>query len=72
MPLDLYRTLQLCLAITNDLSLAIGITRINQKGILMQLGHQSNSYDLMLTLWTPAPRELDLAHKRVVYDLMST
>jgi hypothetical protein len=47
MPLDVYRILQLRLAITNDPSLAIGITRIDWKGILMQLGHQSNSYDLM-------------------------
>jgi hypothetical protein len=47
MPLDLYRILQLRLAITNDPSLAIGITRIDWKGILMHLGHQSNSYNLM-------------------------
>jgi hypothetical protein len=43
----IYRNLHLCLAIGNKLSLAIGITRIDQKRILMQLGHQSNSYDLM-------------------------
>jgi hypothetical protein len=47
MPLDFYRNLQLRLAITNDISLAISLTRIDQKEILMQLGHQSNSYDLM-------------------------
>jgi hypothetical protein len=46
-PLDLDRTLQLHLAITNDLFLAIGITRIDREGILIQLGHQSNFYDLM-------------------------
>jgi hypothetical protein len=38
----IYRNLHL-----NDLSLAIGITRIDQKGIIIQLGHQSNSNDLM-------------------------
>jgi hypothetical protein len=26
----------------------------------------------LLALRTPAPRELDLVHKRVVYELMST
>jgi hypothetical protein len=43
----IYRNLHLCLAIANDLSLAIEIIRIDWKEILMQLGHQSNSYDLM-------------------------
>jgi hypothetical protein len=43
----IYRNQHLCLAIANDLSLAIGITRIDQKEILMQPGYQSNSYDLM-------------------------
>jgi hypothetical protein len=40
---DIYHNLHLCLAIVNDLSLAIGITWIDHKEILMQLGHQSNS-----------------------------
>jgi hypothetical protein len=31
----------------NDLSLAIGVTRIDQKVIVMQLGYQFNSYNLM-------------------------
>jgi hypothetical protein len=43
----IYRYLHLCLAITNDLSLAIEFTRIDQKAVLMQLGYQSNSYNLM-------------------------
>jgi hypothetical protein len=43
----IYRGLQLCLAIANDLSLAIGSSRIDQKFTLMQLGHQLNSFDLM-------------------------
>jgi hypothetical protein len=43
----IYRSLYLCLAIANDLSLAIGSTRIDQKVIVMQLGYQFNSYDLM-------------------------
>jgi hypothetical protein len=43
----IYHGLQLCLAIANDLSLAIGSSRIEQKVILMQLGHQLNSYNLM-------------------------
>jgi hypothetical protein len=34
----IYRNLYLCLAIANDLSLAIGFTRIDRKVILMQLG----------------------------------
>jgi hypothetical protein len=45
--LAIYHNLHLRLAITNDVSLAMGIIRIDQKGILMQLGHQSNLYDLM-------------------------
>jgi hypothetical protein len=43
----IYRNLHLCLAIANDLSLATGFTRIDQKVTLMQLGHQFNSYNLM-------------------------
>jgi hypothetical protein len=33
--------------IANKLSLAIRFTRIDRKVILMRLGHQSNSYNLM-------------------------
>jgi hypothetical protein len=43
----IYCNLHLRLAIANDLSLAIGFTGIDQKVILMQLGYQSNSYNLM-------------------------
>jgi hypothetical protein len=43
----IYRSLQLCLVIANDVSLAIGSSRIDQKVTLMQLGHQFNSYNLM-------------------------
>jgi hypothetical protein len=43
----IYRDLYLCLAIANDLSLAIGFTQIDQKVTLMQLGHQFNTYNLM-------------------------
>jgi hypothetical protein len=43
----IYRGLQLCLAITNDLSLAIGSTRVDWKVSLMQLRHLFNSYNLM-------------------------
>jgi hypothetical protein len=45
--LALYHGLQLYLAIANDLSLAIGSSRIDRKVTLIQLGHQFNSYDLM-------------------------
>jgi hypothetical protein len=45
----IYRRLPLCLAITNDLSLAIGVTRIDRRVIIMQLGYQLNSYYLMHT-----------------------
>jgi hypothetical protein len=44
---DIYHGLHLRLAIANDLSLAIGFTRIDRKVILMRLGYQSNSYNLM-------------------------
>jgi hypothetical protein len=43
----IYRSLHLCLVTANDLSLAIGVTRIDQKVIIMQLGYQFNSYHLM-------------------------
>jgi hypothetical protein len=39
----IYHNLHLRLVIANDLSLAIGFTRIDQKIILMHLEHQSNS-----------------------------
>jgi hypothetical protein len=42
-----YRNLQLCLAIANDLSLAIGSTRVDWNVSLMQLRRQFNSYNLM-------------------------
>jgi hypothetical protein len=43
----IYRSLHLRLAIANDLSLVIGVTRIDQKVVVMQLGYQANSYNLM-------------------------
>jgi hypothetical protein len=43
----IHRGLHLCLVIANDLSLAIGFTRIDRKVVLMQLGYQSSSYNLM-------------------------
>jgi hypothetical protein len=43
----IYHSLHLHLAIANDLSLVIGVTRIDQKVILMHLGYQFNSYNLM-------------------------
>jgi hypothetical protein len=43
----IYRSLHLRLAIANDLSQTIGFTRIDQKIILIQLGQQFNSYNLM-------------------------
>jgi hypothetical protein len=43
----IYRGLHLHLTIANDLSLAIGFTMIDQKVILMRLGYQSKSYNLM-------------------------
>jgi hypothetical protein len=46
-PLAIYRNLHLCLAIANDLSLAIGSSMIDRKVTLIQLGHQFNSYNLM-------------------------
>jgi hypothetical protein len=43
----IYHDLQLRLAITNDLSLVIGSTRVDWKVSLMQLRHPFNSYNLM-------------------------
>jgi hypothetical protein len=43
----IYHSLHLRLAITNILSLVIGVTRIDRKVIIMQLGYQANSYNLM-------------------------
>jgi hypothetical protein len=43
----IYRGLHLRLAIANDLALAVGFTRIDWKVILMQLGYQFNSYNLL-------------------------
>jgi hypothetical protein len=45
--LTIYHIQHLHLAIANDLSLAMGFTRIDQKVIIMQLGHQFNSYKLI-------------------------
>jgi hypothetical protein len=43
----IYHILHLRLAIANDLSLVIGVARIDEKAFVMQLGYQSNSYNLM-------------------------
>jgi hypothetical protein len=43
----IYHDRQLRLTIDDDLSLAIGSRRTDQKVILPQLGYQSNSYNLM-------------------------
>jgi hypothetical protein len=45
--LAINRGLHLHIAMTNDLSLAIGSSRIDRKVTLMQLGHQLHSYNLM-------------------------
>jgi hypothetical protein len=45
--LTIYRGLHLRQAIANDLCLAIGFTRIDREVMLMQLGYQSNSCNLM-------------------------
>jgi hypothetical protein len=45
--LAIYRGLHPRLTTANDLSLAIGFIRIDQKVILMQLDYQFNSYNLM-------------------------
>jgi hypothetical protein len=42
-----YRGLHIRLAKVIDLSLAIVLTRVDQKVNLMQLGHHFNSYNLM-------------------------
>jgi hypothetical protein len=47
--LAIYRGLYLHLSIAIDLSLVIGVTRIDRKVVLMQLGYQINSYNLMHT-----------------------
>jgi hypothetical protein len=43
----IYHNLQLRLAIANDLSQAIGLSRIDWKVTIRQIGHQFNSYNLM-------------------------
>jgi hypothetical protein len=43
----IYHTLHLHLAIANELSLAIVVTRIDQKVVVIQLGYQFDSYNLM-------------------------
>jgi hypothetical protein len=43
----IYRVLQLRLAIAKNLSLAIGLARLDWKVSLMQLRPQFNSYNLM-------------------------
>jgi hypothetical protein len=43
----IYHSLHICLAIANDLSLVIGVTRKDQIVVVMQLGYHANSYNLM-------------------------
>jgi hypothetical protein len=43
----IYCGLQLHVAIANNLSLAVGFTRIDQEIKLMQLGYQFNTYNLL-------------------------
>jgi hypothetical protein len=43
----IYRSVHLSLDIANDLSLPVGVTRIDWKVIIIQLGYQFNFYDLM-------------------------
>jgi hypothetical protein len=43
----IYHNLHLCLAIANDISLAIESIRVDWKVTLMQLGYHLNSYNLM-------------------------
>jgi hypothetical protein len=45
--LAIYRNIHLCLAKTNDLSLAIGLTSVDRKVRLMQPWHPFDSYNLM-------------------------
>jgi hypothetical protein len=51
------RILYLRLAIVNNISLAIGATKIDSKVILMQLGYKFNSYNLMHNLWRPTLKQ---------------
>jgi hypothetical protein len=43
----IYRGLHLRLDIANNLSLVVGLTMIDQKVVIMQLGYHFNSYNLM-------------------------
>jgi hypothetical protein len=43
----IYHNLHLRLAIANEISLALGVTRIDRKLTIMQLGYQFNSYNLV-------------------------
>jgi hypothetical protein len=43
----IYCSLHLHLAITNDLSLVVGVIRIDRKVVIMQLGYHLNPYNLM-------------------------
>jgi hypothetical protein len=43
----IYCSIHLRLAIANDISLVIGVTRIDHKVVVLQLGYQVNSYNLM-------------------------
>jgi hypothetical protein len=43
----IYHGLHLQLPIDNDLSLSIGVTRIDRKVTLMQLGYQFSSHNLV-------------------------
>jgi hypothetical protein len=43
----IYRGLHLHIAKASDLPLAIGLIRMDRKVMLIKLGHQSNSYNLM-------------------------
>jgi hypothetical protein len=43
----IYYSLHLCLVIANNLALAIGVIRIDWKVIIMQLGYQINSNNIM-------------------------
>jgi hypothetical protein len=43
----IYRGLHLRLDIASDLSLVIGVTRVDQKVVIMQLEYHFNSYNLM-------------------------
>jgi hypothetical protein len=43
----IYHSLHLRLAIANDLFLVIGVIRIDRKVIIVQVGYQFDSYNLM-------------------------